>query len=298
VTEIAHIRDRAAERENGTAARERLAHARPDRALLLAPVGILTLCAIVLGFATRGEQDFVPDEGLGYALGIIGLAMMTLLLLYSLRKRWRPLRRAGRIQLWFQIHMALGLLGPMAILFHGNFEIPGSLNARVALVCMFVVSLSGVVGRFIYTRVHYEFLGHVATLEELRADAQGEGHVLREVVQLEPQVDGILQEFRDTCLQQRSTWAGHFTCMLTMGWRERASRRRVRRAWDRAAERPAEPTKKAVHRAAREQLRAIRRVGEYATYERLFALWHTFHLPFCIGLFVAATVHVVAVHMY
>ena len=42
----------------------------------------------------------------------------------------------------------------------------------------------------------------------------------------------------------------------------------------------------------------VRRVAEFDAYERLFSLWHAFHLPFCVMLFLAAAVHVVAVHMY
>ena len=34
------------------------------------------------------------------------------------------------------------------------------------------------------------------------------------------------------------------------------------------------------------------------SYERLFGLWHVFHLPFFYMLVVTAIVHVVAVHMY
>jgi hypothetical protein len=45
-------------------------------------------------------------------------------------------------------------------------------------------------------------------------------------------------------------------------------------------------------------LMAIRRIAEYSGYARLFSLWHAFHLPFCVTLFLAAAVHVVAVHMY
>jgi hypothetical protein len=43
---------------------------------------------------------------------------------------------------------------------------------------------------------------------------------------------------------------------------------------------------------------ALVRVAEFRAYERLFALWHAFHLPFCVMLFTAAAVHVVAVHLY
>jgi hypothetical protein len=42
----------------------------------------------------------------------------------------------------------------------------------------------------------------------------------------------------------------------------------------------------------------VRKVAEFNAFVRLFSLWHAFHLPFCVMLFVAAAVHVVAVHMY
>lgn len=55
---------------------------------------------------------------------------------------------------------------------------------------------------------------------------------------------------------------------------------------------------RALRKAVKAQVRAIKRVAEYSVYERFFALWHALHLPFCVGLFAAAAVHVVAVHMY
>ena len=131
---------------------------RVPRALLLIPVSLFCVVAIVLGWRSRSEQYFVPEEGVGYALGLVGLGMMVLLLLYSVRKRWSALSSAGPVHQWFHIHMALGLLGPTAILFHSNFSL-GSLNANVALLCMLTVSLSGIVGRFVYTRIHYEYRG-------------------------------------------------------------------------------------------------------------------------------------------
>jgi len=113
-------------------------------------------------------MDLVAYEGLGYALGIAGLGMMSLLLLYSLRKRWKPLQHAGAARLWLQIHMALGVLGPTAILFHANFRL-GSLNSRAALFCMATVSLSGVIGRFLYTRIHSAFLDQRKTVADFQA---------------------------------------------------------------------------------------------------------------------------------
>jgi hypothetical protein len=134
-------------------------------------VGLAAACGIVFGWTHRDRTDLVAYEGVGYALGVVGLGMMSLLLLYSLRKHWRPLQHAGPAPLWLQIHMALGLLGPTAILLHANFRL-GSLNSRAALVCMTTVSLSGVVGRFLYTRIHSAFLDRSETVADLHTSGR------------------------------------------------------------------------------------------------------------------------------
>jgi hypothetical protein len=65
-------------------------------------------------------------------------------------------------------------------------------------------------------------------------------------------------------------------------------------------------------RDARQSRRIQRLVGQYLTtylqrlsraagfrfYERLFALWHVFHVPLLFLLIAATTVHVIAVHLY
>jgi hypothetical protein len=45
-------------------------------------------------------------------------------------------------------------------------------------------------------------------------------------------------------------------------------------------------------------MRRVRRVAALQSYERLFSIWHVFHLPFFYMLVVAALIHVLAVHMY
>jgi len=47
-----------------------------------------------------------------------------------------------------------------------------------------------------------------------------------------------------------------------------------------------------------ERLRMARAAAQFATYERLFSLWHVLHVPFVYMLVVSAVVHVIAVHMY
>jgi hypothetical protein len=40
------------------------------------------------------------------------------------------------------------------------------------------------------------------------------------------------------------------------------------------------------------------RIVEFQVYERLFALWHLFHLPLFFLLVIVSGLHVVAVHLY
>jgi hypothetical protein len=39
-------------------------------------------------------------------------------------------------------------------------------------------------------------------------------------------------------------------------------------------------------------------VAEFESYERLFSVWHALHLPLIFMLLLAASVHIVAVHVY
>jgi hypothetical protein len=42
----------------------------------------------------------------------------------------------------------------------------------------------------------------------------------------------------------------------------------------------------------------VRRAAQFATFEKLFSLWHVVHVPFLCMLVITAVIHVVAVHAY
>ena len=116
------------------------------------------------------ERYITPRSGIGYALGITGGSMMVLLLLYSARKRVRWLRWLGSVTRWFEVHMVLGVLGPLCILFHSNFSL-GATNSNVAFWSMLTVAGSGLVGRYLYAHIHYGLYGRQKTLAELQGSA-------------------------------------------------------------------------------------------------------------------------------
>jgi hypothetical protein len=264
------------------------------------------LCGLTLWVGWRGREEYylTPEAGLGYGLGIAGLAMMLLLLLYSVRKRAQFLRNAGSVRIWFHVHMALGLMGPTAILLHSDFHL-GSQNANVALACMLLVSSSGVVGRFIYTKVHHELFGRKQTVSELRLAAETGKGALASVFALSPELTWSLTDFERAMLEPKRGFLRGAWRFCLAAHAARRTRRRTLRAAGRALRngvRPAVaeplPDEREIRDALTGYIRALRRVAEFEAYERAFSLWHVLHLPLCVLLFAAAVFHVIAVHMY
>lgn len=275
---------------------------RRDRSPAAALASLGVVAAVVLGWSARDEYYVVAEEGLGYGLGIAGLAMMVLLLLYSLRKRlaftssWLPLR------FWFRAHMALGLLGPLAILYHANFRL-GSPNSTVALVCTLVVAASGVVGRVVYKAVYHGLSQRRIELRELWEEASRSRGALGRALELAPELERRLQGFEARAVSTRSSLPLAILHGLLLRMRARVHVWRCRRALADGIRRsrmgrPPLRVRRGLQRALDRHARAVVRVATFETWERLLALWHALHLPLCALLFASAAVHVVAVHLY
>lgn len=267
----------------------------------LSLIGIAQIAAallITVGWLIRDERWMIPDRGVGYGLGIVGLAAMVMLLVYPLRKHLRPLRRVGRISSWFQFHMLLGLLGPVAILYHANFRL-GSTNATVAMFCVLTVAGSGVVGRVLYVRIHAGLEGRRRTLDEIREQVVASQQALARSAASQEIVARLAQYEREVLGPAGAGRTGWFP-RLGSARAGRQALRDVQRLLGASGVRhaPGDPSGGAAWRAARRYVAAVRSVIHFRLWERLFALWHVAHLPLSFLLFATAAVHVVAVHLY
>jgi len=249
---------------------------------------------ILWGGIFREYSDLIAEEGLGYALGIAGLAMMVLLLTYSFRKRMPVLLGRFSIRRWFEIHMMLGLAGPTAILFHCNFHL-GSLNSTIALISMLLVSASGIAGRFMYTRIHHGLLGDRATLGELHKEIADQRLELSMLAAHGEVATVALAKFEEFALAPRRNALVSTARFMSLPWRVRS----VARACRRASSKSVTPSDHRIYRfAIHAHLKSVRRAAEFGTYAWLFSLWHALHLPLCVLLFAAAAIHVLAVNLY
>lgn len=280
----------------GSSSRLRLAAAQ-ERVLLLPVVTGFCALLLVIGFWVRDEMYLTPEAGLGYGLGVIGLGALASLLLYSIRKRVRALRTWGALRHWFHVHMLLGVVGPVLILFHANFE-ARSTNAAVALGAMLIVAGSGFVGRFAYSRVHLGLFGQRETLRDVTARAEASRSSLHTALRAVPAVAECVREFELRALAAPGGIVAELWRAIELGQRTRSIHRRSR-ALLRAAPPAALPASvNAVVRALDAHLALVRRVVEFGFYEGVLSLWHSLHVPLGVVLFIAAAIHVVAVHLY
>ncbi len=269
---------------------------------------IITLLMIA-GYFVSYDKWYKPGDNIGYNMGLVGGLMMLTLLIYPLRKRFRFMQGFGVLPKWFQWHMIFGVFGPALIMFHSTFFI-GSINAGVALVCMLLVSGSGIFGRFFYTKVHNGLYGRQSSYKQLQAELDGAGDV-KSNFSFAPEIQQKLVQFRDFALKPAQREWNKAWVFLTVGARAKwLSKVLVRdledvmyadareKNWSDAQMKRLDEMFYQNKKFIESYLQIVQDVAQFSTYEKLFSLWHVFHVPLAFMLVFSSIWHVIAVHMY
>jgi hypothetical protein len=265
--------------------------------------------AIVLvvwwGLSHRESNLISAETGLGYALGIAGSILMLLLLVYPLRKRIRFFSHFGGVKFWFRTHMLFGVLGPVLILFHSNFQI-GSLNSTVAMACMLTVAISGLIGRFLYGKIHHGFYGSHIEMKELQeATMKVEKGLSSELGEAE--FTQRLFSYDEAFTQSRSLVLSLLTFVMVQlktrilfkrefsGINKKLKENVSNGTWSQAEY---DIHHKVIHNLLAEYFKSVRKTASFLVSKKLFALWHVLHLPIFFLMLISVLVHIVVVHMY
>lgn len=266
-----------------------------------------TAFAVLLAWLAGRSGWYTSDDAIGYNLGLAGGVAMLALLLYPLRKRLPFAQRLGAMKPWFGFHMFLGIVGPALILAHTTFRL-GSLNATVALVSMLLVAGSGLIGRYIYVKIHSGLHGERMVFHDLQQAAGFLADDVRSNLVYAPAVAERLRRFEAYALAPMTSVPGRIVrffvlfplsvllwlrCHVALG--RMLARAARQRGWDAGkAQARLAKTRRLVHR----YLKTLVRLAHFRVYERLFSLWHVLHVPLFVLLVISAAVHVLAVHMY
>ncbi len=261
--------------------------------IVLAVVSIAGLPYYVLPIGERVRHPLhawlKPSGYVGQTAGLLALALFLFMWLYPLRKRVRWLRFTGPLAAWLDIHIVAGLVLPVVGAIHAAWRFQGLIG--LGYLAMLTVSLSGFVGRYLYTHIprsrsgleltrtqtqerREQFLERLATMtgidrddieRSVRSESQG------------PARAGIGSTLKGLVTDDLARWRA--STELRRRWKNRLSRSQLRE----------------VIRLVRQEMKLEQQLRMLDATRRVFAFWHVAHLPFAITAFVAVAIHVVVV---
>ncbi len=245
-----------------------------------------------------------PSGAVGVKLGIFGLAMFLAIFLYPLRKKWAWLGKQGSSRHWLDNHVLLGIAAPFVIALHAAFKFRGF--AGMAFWIMFAVSVSGIVGRYLYGQIPRSLNAAELSLKEVQ-DIQGKlGEQLAtqrvlgkaemrdvlslpspERVQAMPTVLAlaymmvldVTRKVRIAALRRHHLSFGEQ--VMTMGGFLKTRHADLERAV----------------KVAGEEAAIAKRVLFLSCSQKVFHLWHVVHKPFSYTFALLAVIHIVLVIM-
>ena len=182
-------------------------------------------------------------------------------------------------------------------------------GSNVALFSMLAVASSGLIGRFIYGKIHLGLYGRKTSLIELQS----------EIDKSKAGIDKLFSDQTRNVLQPLVTFEEKFVraannplfglfFLPILPLHAKVSRYsfqgRVnkyvdkRRSENILSEQQAKKAKIIFGNYARKYVSSTIKVVEFVVYERVFSLWHMLHLPLFIIMISTGLFHVYAVHMY
>ena len=234
----------------------------------------------------------------------MGLAMFLAIFVYPLRKKWPWLSRQGSSKHWLDIHVLLGLTAPFIIALHSAFKFRGF--AGMAFWIMVAVSLSGVIGRYLYGQIPRRLNSAEMSARELQEVQTGLAEQLKQQNLLpEEDVRSLLHLPSPERVQEMSMlFALGYMMALDLGrsFRIAKLRRRALAFGERLTTLGGFlPTRHAgLERSislAREEAATAKRILFLSRSQQVFHLWHVVHKPFSYSFALLAIIHIVVVMM-
>lgn len=230
-----------------------------------------------------------PAGEIGHGLGIVGSAMMLFMLLYSLRKRVKLMRKWGRLSYWLDIHIYFGIIGPILVILHTSFKVQGLV--AISFWSMIAVALSGVLGRYLYLQIPRNILGDELDPQQIMEEERNMEKQLQEVYHLsEEEIQSIDASLKLDRLEK----AGLLHLLFLLIWEDifRPLRlRRLNRKFTKTHRLPPSLLKQLLS-VMRKKAVLHERLYLWNRVHQLFHYWHVFHKPFAIIMYLIMLVHV------
>jgi hypothetical protein len=236
-----------------------------------------------------------PSGPVGQSFGILGLSLFLFMWLYPLRRKFRWLAWTGTLGDWIRIHAVVGLALPILVAVHAGWRFSGLIG--LGYWSMLLVSLSGMVGRYLYGRIPRSRTGIELSIDETVNRRRAMVTEIAAALDLDPvavsrtldaplepaPAQGLGGALRRLALDDLHRWLAV---------------RRLRREW--TTPRPGHPRVDPAMIAhalklARREIALGQQLRMLDGTQRLFRFWHVAHRPVAITALLAVLVHVVVV---
>ena len=236
------------------------------------------------------EYSMLKPGGLtGHGFGVIGSAMMLIMLLYSLRKRTHIFSKAGTLPAWLDIHIYLGIIGPLLIILHSTFKVHGLV--AVSFYSMAAVALSGIFGRYLYLQIPRNIQGYEISLNELKAMDSKLSRDLKEQYKFTDDMINRLEHLSGgTNIESRNTWVFLFSLL----WHDIKKKSELEKfikdntLFDQFSAGQIRTLLKFIRQKAvlHQRIQILTRI------QHLFHYWHVIHKPFAIIMIIIMFIHI------
>ena len=257
-----------------------------------------TLSAADRPFSPKHEE-LRPSGPIGIKLGMFGVFLFFLIYLYPLRKKWGWLARQGNSRHWLDFHVVLGTLAPVVIAFHATFKF-GNI-AGMAFWSMLAVTLSGFVGRYLYSQIPRNLNAAELTMKEM---TDVEDSMRRELASRNLAFGKRMEKLYDLPTPQD---VKHMSLLVTLLYMMVIDLRRPFRvsllrleaagfaAWLGASFgllRTRDGKLEHAIGVAQKQAKLSKRILFLSRTQQVFHLWHVVHRPFSYAFAILALLHI------
>lgn len=234
-----------------------------------------------------------PSGTVGLGLGIAAFSFFLFLWLYPLRKKIKALAWTGAVGNWMRVHIVAGLSVPVLAAVHAGWRFDGLIG--LGYLSMFVVSLSGLVGRYLYVHIPRSRNGLELSMEDVSNERRALITNIAAATGLVPadverrlSVDSRSYEGLDPL----RTFARMIQDDLRRARTIRALKADLSRPRPGRAPLGGRDLAEAM-RLARRELSLAQQVRMLEATRRVFGYWHVAHRPFAVTALLAVLVHVV-----
>lgn len=248
---------------------------------------------------------YEPSKGIWHPLGWIGSAMMVIMMLYSVRKRFSFLSSLGSMRHWLSAHMFLGIMGSILVTLHTTFKLHGLI--ATSFWCMITAMVFGILGRYIYVQIPRSITGAelgVKDIENMLAGLNVELSNLLGGVRMsaaEMPESAIPDLINDTNhLDEDAGKLNPLSALLFVARTDIQNRFkiiRLKRVLKEVSGLPRRKMKEIVY-LVKKKAALMRRKGLLSTSHRLLHYWHILHVPLAIVMFIIMFLHIIVYFIF